>query len=55
MCTHLQHCILEYYEKIMNRQIVSDMVELVQKRYPAVVDGVVPEKVGLQIKKELLH
>ena len=54
MCTHLQHCILEYYEKIMNRQIVSDMVELVQKRYPAVVDGVVPEKVGLALLQNVM-
>ncbi len=44
---HLEKVILENYGKILNRQLVAQMVEIVQKRYPAVVEGVVPERVSL--------
>ena len=37
----------ENYGKILNRQIISQMVEQVSKRYPAVTQGVVPERVSL--------
>lgn len=54
MCTHLKYCILKHYEKIINRQIVSDMVELVRGRYPAIVEGVVPEKVKLSLLQNVM-
>lgn len=44
---HLEKIILENYGKIVNRQIISQMVEQVSKRYPAVTQGVVPERVSL--------
>lgn len=44
---HLEKVILENYGKILNRQLVAQMVEIVHKRYPAVTEGVVPERVGL--------
>ena len=44
---HLEKIILENYGKILNRQIISQMVEQVSKRYPAVTQGVVPERVSL--------
>lgn len=44
---HLEKVILENYARILNRQLVSQMVEYVRRRYPAVVEGVVPERVSL--------
>ncbi|MDE7327074.1 MAG: FHIPEP family type III secretion protein [Lachnospiraceae bacterium] len=44
---HLEKVILENYGKIINRQIIAQMVEHVHRRYPAVTEGVVPERVGL--------
>lgn len=43
----LQKVILDNYDAILNRQIVSQLTEVVRKRFPATVAGVVPEKVGL--------
>ncbi len=43
---HLEKLILENYDKILNRQIVADMVSRARSWCPAAVDGVVPEKVS---------
>lgn len=47
MVGQLDKVILQNYDKIINRQTVSGLVDIVRKRYPAVVTGVVPEKVSL--------
>lgn len=47
MVGQLDKVILQNYDKIINRQTVSGLVDIVRKRYPAVVAGVVPEKVSL--------
>ena len=47
MIGQLDKVILQNYDKIINRQTVSLLVDIVRKRYPAVVSGVVPEKVSL--------
>lgn len=47
LIVHLEKVILENYGKLLNRQITSQMVEYVRRRYPAVVEGVVPERVSL--------
>ena len=44
---HLERIILENYGRIINRQIIAQMVEHVHRRYPAVTEGVVPERVSL--------
>lgn len=54
ICTHLQACILRNYNKIINRQIVSDMVDLVRSKYPAAVNGVVPELVSLPLLQKVI-
>lgn len=47
MVGQLDKVIVQNYDKIINRQTVSFLVDIVRKRYPAVVAGVVPEKVSL--------
>ena len=47
MVGQLDKVILQNYDKIINRQTVGFLVGIVRKRYPAVVSGVVPEKVSL--------
>lgn len=44
---HLEEVILQNYDRILNRQLTADMVDMVRRRYPAVVNGVVPEQVSL--------
>lgn len=44
---HLEEMILQHYDRILNRQLTADMVNMVRKRYPAAVEGVVPEQVSL--------
>ncbi len=45
--THLAEVILQYYDRILNRQLTADLVDIVRRRYPAAVDGVVPQLVSL--------
>ncbi len=45
--THLADVILQYYDRILNRQITADLVDIVRRRYPAAVEGVVPQQVSL--------
>lgn len=47
MVGQLDKVIVQNYDKIINRQTVSFLVDIVRKRYPAVVEGIVPEKVSL--------
>lgn len=44
---HFEKIILENYAKILNRQMVAELVERVHSRFPAVTEGVVPERVSL--------
>ena len=43
---NLEKLILENYDKILNRQIVADMVSRARRWCPAAVDGMVPENVS---------
>lgn len=47
MVGQLDKVILQNYDRIINRQTVSSLVDIVRKRYPAVVSGIVPETVSL--------
>lgn len=51
---HLAEIILQNYDQILNRQLTADLVELVRRRYPAVVEGVVPQKVSLILLQHVL-
>ena len=44
---HLVKVILQHYDRILNRQITADLVDIVRRRYPAAVEGVVPQRVSL--------
>ena len=44
--THLAEVILQFYDRILNRQFTADLVDIVRRRYPAVADGVVPQSVS---------
>lgn len=44
---HLAKVILQHYDRILNRQITADLVDIVRRRYPAAVEGVVPQRVSL--------
>lgn len=43
----MSEIILQYYDRILNRQLTADLVDIVRRRYPAAVAGVVPEQVSL--------
>lgn len=45
---------MEQYDKILNRQMVQTLVDNVAEKYPAVVRGVVPDKVSLALLQEVL-
>ena len=44
---HLAKVILQHYDRILNRQITADLVDIVRRRYPAAVEGVIPQRVSL--------
>ena len=52
--THLAEVILQHYDQILNRQLTADMVDMVRRRYPAAVNGVVPEQVSLGLLQHVL-
>ena len=52
--THLAEVILCHYDQILNRQLTADMVDMVRRRYPAAVNGVVPERVPLSLLQHVL-
>ena len=51
---HLEEVVVKNYHLILNRQMVADMVELVQRKYPAVAEGVVPEKVSYSLLQKVI-
>lgn len=52
--THLAEVILHHYDRILNRQLTADLVDMVRRRYPAAVDGVVPQQVSLSLLQHVL-
>lgn len=51
---HLEQCIMEHLSLVFNCQMAADMVENVGKKYPKVVEGVVPERVSYSFLKRVL-
>lgn len=51
---HLAEVILCHYDQILNRQLTADLVDMVRRRYPAAVNGVVPERVPLGLLQHVL-
>lgn len=47
IAAHMAEVILQHYDRILNRQLTADLVDMVRRRYPAAVEGIVPERVTL--------
>lgn len=54
MIAHLSEIIVHYYDRILNRQLTADLLDMVRRRYPAAVDGVVPQKISLSLLQHVL-
>lgn len=50
----LEEVIIHNYDLILNRQIVQTIVDNVADRYPAVVKGVIPDKISLSLLQNIL-
>ncbi len=54
MMIHLEHCIMEHLPELFHCQMVAELVEVVERKYPKVVQGVVPERVSYSFFKRVL-
>ena len=54
MTIHLEHCIMEHLPELFHCQMVAELVETVERKYPKVVQGVVPERVSYSFLKRVL-
>lgn len=51
---HLEQCIMVHLRSLFHCQMVAELVETVERRYPKVVQGVVPERVSYSFLKRVL-
>ena len=54
MMIHLEQCIMEHLRSLVHCQMVAELVETVERKYPKVVQGVVPERVSYSFLKRVL-
>lgn len=54
MMLHLEQCIMEHLSELFHCQMVAELVETVERKYPKVVQGVVPERVSYSFLKRVL-
>lgn len=54
MMIHLEQCIMEHLPDLFHCQMVAELVETVERKYPKVVQGVVPERVSYSFLKRVL-
>ena len=54
MMLHLEQCIMEHLRSLFHCQMVAELVETVERKYPKVVQGVVPERVSYSFLKRVL-
>ena len=54
MMLHLEHCIMEHLQELFHCQMVAELVETVERKYPKVVQGGVPERVSYSFLKRVL-
>ncbi len=47
ICDRLEETVLEHFDKIVNHQMIQLLVDNLTGKYPAAVNGVIPEKVSL--------
>lgn len=51
---HLKEVCLRNYSKIINRQMVRTLIDNVREQYPAVIEGVIPDKITLNYLQVIL-
>ncbi len=51
---HLEQCIMEHLRSLFHCQMVAELVENVERKYPKVVQGVVPERISYSFLKRVL-
>lgn len=54
MLIHLEQCIMEHLPELFHCQMVAELVDVVERKYPKVVQGVVPERVSYSFLKRVL-
>ena len=54
MMIHLEQYIMEHLPELFHCQMVAELVETVERKYPKVVQGVVPERVSYSFLKRVL-
>ncbi len=50
----LSETILRHYDQILNRQLTADLVDMTRRRYPAAVEGIVPQQISLSLLQQVL-
>jgi flagellar biosynthesis component FlhA len=51
---HFEEVIVQHYDRILNRQIVKTLVDNLADQYPAVVTGVIPDKISIALLQNVL-
>ncbi len=54
LCEPLENTVIEHYDKIVNRQMIQQLIANAARKYPYAINGVVPEKVPLSILQKVL-
>ncbi len=54
ICNSLETVCIENYDKIMNHQMVQTLLDNVEEKYPAVVKGIIPDKISLALIQKVL-
>lgn len=52
--SHFKHVVLKNYDQILNKQLVYEMVQIVEKGSRMTVQNVIPEKISYNLLKEIL-
>ncbi|WP_197662161.1 FHIPEP family type III secretion protein [Mobilitalea sibirica] len=54
ICSRLEKVCIENYSKILNRQMVQTLVDNMIDKYPAVIKGVIPDKIPLALLQKVI-
>ncbi|MHB8128232.1 MAG: helix-turn-helix domain-containing protein [Mobilitalea sp.] len=54
ICERLEKITMQHFDIIINRQMVQTLVENVADKYPAVIKGVIPDKISLSLLQKVI-
>ncbi len=54
ICDSLETVCLNHYDRILNRQLLQTLIDHLREKYPAVIEGVIPEKISLSLLQKVL-